>query len=372
MKIAYLSTFYPFRGGIAHFNASVFNEFNKEHEIKAFTFKRQYPNILFPGKTQYVTKEDKVEKIPSVELLDTINPISYFKTIRKINRYNPDILIMKYWMSFFGPSLGTVSKFMKKNTKSIAVLDNVIPHEKRFFDKAFTTYFLRNVDGFIVMSETVKNDLLTLKPHAKYIQKQHPLYNHFGNKKDQNDAKKELGLDLSKKIVLFFGIIRDYKGLDLLLKSVKMLPDDYQVVIAGESYGSFDKYLEIIDNEKIKNKIILKNEYISDNEVSTYFSAADVCILPYKSATQSGITYISYHFDLPIIATNVGGLKETIKHEQTGIIVERPDVEMIGNAIIQYFEQDKKSFFIKNIKALKEELSWENFAKEILNLYQQL
>lgn len=366
MKIAFLSTFYPFRGGIAQFNALMYRAFEKEHTVKAFTFKRQYPNFLFPGETQYVTKEDIADEIPSDEVLDTINPLTYVSTARKVKKFAPDIFITKYWMTFFGPSLGYVAKKLNKNVKRISILDNVIPHEKRFFDGFCNRYFLNNNDGFVVMSDAVLKDLLSIKPDAKFIRVNHPVYNHFPAPVDQAFAQQKLKVDTTKKTVLFFGFIRDYKGLDLLIQSMDLLDHTYQLIIAGEVYGSFDKYQELIDQSKAKSRIALYNQYIGDHEVADYFSAADVCVLPYKSATQSGITSIANHYNLPIIATNVGGLKETIHHQKTGLIVDIPEVEAIATSIQSYFEGNYKATFAAEIEKEKQENSWENFVERII------
>jgi glycosyltransferase involved in cell wall biosynthesis len=372
MRIAFLSTFYPFRGGIAQFNASLYREFGKNHEIKAFTFTRQYPDFLFPGKTQMVTNDEKADAIPSVQKLDSINPFTYLSTARAIKQYAPDLLIMKYWMSFFGPSLGTVAKLMPEKTKVITVLDNVIPHEKRFFDVPFTRYFLNQNDGFVAMSETVKDDLLTFLPNAKLIKREHPLYNHFGSKPLKSEARKQLAIHPDKKTLLFFGFIRDYKGLDILIDAFETLDNSYQLVIAGEPYGSFDKYSQQISRLTHKENVHVFNDYISDEQVPLFFSAADICVLPYKSATQSGITSIAYHFNVPLIATDVGGLKESIHHMKTGIIVDKPTPELTSAAINLYFNEQLQTKFNAEIERLKKELSWESFANAIIDLYNTL
>ncbi len=212
MKIAYLSTFYPFRGGIAQFNANLYNTLQKEHEVIPFTFKRQYPQILFPGKTQYVTPDDPAMPIDSIPVLDTANPLQYHAAARKIAQTQPDVLIMKYWMSYFAPSLGVVAHQLKKQgCKVITILDNVIPHEQRFFDKPLTRWFLRQNTGFVAMSSSVRDDLVSLYPEARYIQQAHPLYDHFGTAINQQTARQQLGIDPAKKTLLFFGLIRDYK-----------------------------------------------------------------------------------------------------------------------------------------------------------------
>jgi glycosyltransferase involved in cell wall biosynthesis len=372
MKIAYLSTFYPFRGGIAQFNASLYREFDMSHEIKAFTFSRQYPDFLFPGKTQYVSDDELADQIPSIQALDSINPLTYFSTARKIKAFNPDLLVMKYWMSFLAPSLGTVAKLMPRHTKVITILDNVIPHEKRFFDNSLTRYFLKQSDGFVAMSDTVKNDLLSLKPSAKYIKKEHPLYDHFGGKIDRKEARQLLRLFPNKKTLLFFGFIRDYKGLDVLIKAFDLLDDSYQLVIAGETYGSFDKYSQLINSIRKKNQVFVFNDYISDRQVPAFFSAADVCVLPYKSATQSGITSIAYHFDVPLIATDMGGLKESIHHLQTGLIVDCCEPDVIAKSIREFFDRSLAGIFAPGIQKLKEALSWKKFAGSIVEFYKTL
>lgn len=365
MKIAFLSTFYPFRGGIAQFNASMFRAFENKHEVKAFTFKRQYPNFLFPGETQYVTEKDVVDAIPAVEILDTVNPFSYLKTAKAIRKEKPDVLIMKYWMTFFAPALGTVCKYQDKQTKRIVILDNFIPHEKRFFDKAFNKYLVKHVDGYVVMSDSVLKDLLSVVPNAKYARLNHPLYDHFGPGMEKENACQKLHLDPSKKYALFFGFIRDYKGLDVLLDAVPHLDPDVEIIVAGEVYGSFDKYEEQIKKMNIANKVHLFNQYISDSEVAQFFSAADVCVLPYKSATQSGITSISYHFELPMIATDVGGLKETIFEGVTGDIVAKVESKELGKAINTYFSQGHKEKYITGIQEYKKAHSWEVFTQKM-------
>ncbi|MBI4946460.1 MAG: glycosyltransferase [Bacteroidetes bacterium] len=372
MKLAYLSTFYPFRGGIAQFNASLYRAFEKEQSIKAFTFTRQYPDFLFPGETQMVTEKDNADKILTERILDTMNPLSYYSSANKIRQFSPDILLMKYWMSYMAPSLGTVAKKLKKQSKVITILDNVIPHEKRFFDEAFTKYFLKQNHGFVVMSDSVKNDLLKFIPDAKYISHQHPLYDHFGKRVDAAEAKKKLDIPEGKKVILFFGFIRDYKGLDLLIDAMTKLNDEYALVIAGEVYGSFDKYNQQIEKLGVKNKISLHIRYISDDEVPLFFSSADVCVLPYKSATQSGITSISYHFDLPLIATDTGGLKESILHNQTGLIVDSPDATLLAKAVENYFSRNLKPKFQEEIRLLKTKLSWSNLASAIIDFSKSL
>jgi len=371
MKIALLSAFYPYRGGIAQFSGMLYRALEEEHEVKAYTFSRQYPNFLFPGSSQFVTEDDNADPIETERLLDSTNPATFGKTARRINREQPDVFISQYWMTFFGPSIGGVQKRLK-NTKRISILHNVIPHEKRFFDKWANRRFLKHSDAFVVLSDAVLKDLLSLKPDAKYLRIDHPVYSQFGAKMDAIEAQKAIGVPVNKKYLLFFGFIREYKGLDLLLKSMADLPEDYHLIVAGEVYGTFDKYQEIINDEGIADRVHLFNAYISDDEVTRYFSAADVCMLPYKGATQSGITAIAHHFDLPIIATDVGGLKENTKHNETGLIVPTPDSKLITQSIQHYFEDGLKEGFSQNIQNEKKENSWENFAKKLIEFSETL
>lgn len=369
MKIAYLSTFYPYRGGIAQFNAALYRALEQSYQVKAFTFLRQYPDMLFPGTSQFVQKDDIADKIPADRILDTINPIGYLRAANKIKSFKPDLFLSKFWMPFFAPSLGTVSKYLHSTTTKISILDNVIPHEKRTGDIALTKYFLNQTDAFVVMSDTVRDDLLSLKPDAKFINHIHPLYNHFGSKVEQKIARDKLNLPFDKKILLFFGFIRDYKGLDILLEAMRELSDDYHLLIAGEVYGSFDKYDKLIQKFGIENKVTKHVRYISDSEVPLCFSAADACILPYRSATQSGITAIAYHFDTPMIATNVGSLKEMIEPNQTGYLVERPEYELIGNAVREVFSSNLLEQYKSNIIKYKSIASWDKLSRAIVDLY---
>jgi len=372
MKISIFSAFYPFRGGISQFSALLYRSLEKKNDVKAFTFKRQYPNFLFPGQTQLVTENDIADKIPAERILDSINPISFIAAALKIKNQKSDLYISNYWMTFFGPAMGIISRVLNKKTTQIAILHNVIPHEKRFFDMPFNKFFLKQTDGFVVMSDAVLTDLISLKPNAKYIRIDHPVYTHFGDKLDQNDALNKLKIPTTKNTLLFFGLIRDYKGLDVLIHAMSQLDDSFQLIIAGEVYGSFDNYQQIIDESKLNERIHIYNHYISDADVSLYFSAADVCLLPYKSATQSGITAISNHFTLPIIATDVGGLKETIHHLKTGLIVSKPDATLLANSIKEYFSTNCKNQFSKNIAIENKEKSWDNFTEKLIGFSMSL
>ena len=366
MKIAILSCFYPYRGGISQFNACLYGELSKNHIVKAFNFKRQYPEFLFPGKTQFVTADDEAVPVESESLLDTANPFSYISTYKAIRDWKPDVLIVRYWMSYFGPSLGYITRKMKKHCKVISILDNVVPHEPRFFDTPLTKYFLKGSTGSVTLCEAVSKDLLRLQPDARYTVIQHPLYSHFGAKIPRATAEKKLGLEPGMRNILFFGLIRTYKGLDILLEAFGLLPDGYQLIIAGEPYGSFEKYQNIIDRLPNKDRVYKNLKYIKDSEVTDYFSAADIAVLPYRSATQSGISSVSYHFEVPMIVTDVGGLKETIGDRGTGIVAQEGTPECISQEILRYFENPEiKENCISNIRLEKERLSWNTFATRL-------
>lgn len=366
MRIAILSCFYPYRGGIAQFNAELYRELSKEHQVKAFNFSRQYPDFLFPGKTQYVTSDDRDEALESERILDTVNPFSYFRTVREIRRWKPDLLIMRYWMPFFAPSLGYVGRRLRRYCRVIAIVDNLIPHERHFFDRPLTSYFAGAADGFIALSDAVKKDIAALDPDLKCTVIPHPPYSRFGKRQERATAAETLGLDPGKKTLLFFGLIREYKGLDILIDAFGRLDDSYELVIAGEPYGSFRPYEEQIEASPNRERIHAFTSYIKDDDVSTFFSCADVVVLPYRTATQSGISAVSSHFEVPMITTDVGGLKEAIEGTGTGVVVREPDAGMIAGAIRDFFSGSTVSY-TDAIRAEKEKISWSNFVKKLIS-----
>ena len=322
MKIAILSCFYPYRGGISQFNACIYEELRKKHDVKAFNFKRQYPELLFPGKTQYVTDDDVAAKIESERILDTANPLSYPIAAKKIRSWGPDLLIMRYWMSYFAPSLGYTARKAGKGCKKIAILDNVIPHEQHFFDKPLTKYFLDGCDGYVTLCDAVGHDLTGIKPDARYITTPHPLYSHFGEKMDRNDAEDLLGIGHGKKNILFFGLIREYKGLDILIDAIEQCYSvgvgNLCLSICGK--GSFwDECQQHIKTPKLYNLQIrfIKNEEIPDLMTSHHF-----LVLPYRDVTNSGPMMIGLNYKLPLIAPNIGCFKDVYSGE-TGFLYEQ-------------------------------------------------
>jgi len=367
MKISILSPFYPYRGGIAEFSNMLYGALREQgHEVQAVTFTCMYPAFLFPGKTQYVQGTSNFEYMRAKRLLSSINPISYFRTARQIKKFKPDLVIVSYWMTFFIPAYAAILKLLGKKIKTLTLFHNVISHEPRVFDKPLTKFFIKQSTASLVLSKAVEEDLLSLNPRVKYLCSPHPLYNHFGSAEDKLQSQYHLGLNPNKKTLLFFGLIRDYKGLDLLIEAFGQLPADYQLLIAGEPYGSFEKYEKQIATLPNAQDVHTEARYISDDEVPLFFSAADVCILPYRSATQSGITSISYHFNLPMIATNVGGLQESIRDGENGVIVE-PTADGIAVGIRRFFAEGNKEKFAASIAQLKKELSWEVLAKAIVD-----
>ena len=369
MKVAFLSTFYPFRGGIAQFNAALYRALeNLGHEVKAFNFSVQYPAALFPGKTQKVTSEDIADAIPSVRSLNAVNPASYWSTAKKIKQYQPDLLVVGYWMPFMAPSLGTVIKRLEKHIKIVSIVHNAIPHETSKLDTILGNYFFNHNTKVIALSKAVEQDINSAYPSIKTKVLHHPTYTHFGNLIPKSDAREKLGIGSDKIVLLFFGLVRPYKGLDVLLSTLALLDQRFQLVIAGETYGSFSAYQEIIDKNNLSNRIFHFDQYISDDEVSTYFSVADTCVLPYKSATQSGVVAIAQHFGVPVFVSDVGGLNEFIIHEKTGFLMEAPCAELFAESIknaVETKQLEKVRAFLN--QETEDQLSWEDFAQAVID-----
>ena len=366
MKIVIVGTFPPYRGGISNFYQTLYEKLSHSHDVIAINFSLQYPNILFPGKSQYDNNQKSDSNIERI--INSINPVSWFKAAKKIIELKPDIIIFKYWMPLFAPSFGSIIRFIKKKNKikSLVICDNIIPHENRFFDNILTKYFFKYIDYFIVMSKSVENDLLSLFPDAKYIYTPHPLYDIFGKGINKDKSRRELKINESK-LILFFGLIRPYKGLDLLIQATNILKKeltDFKILAIGDCYENPEPYSNMIDEHKINDIFDLRLEFVPHNKVSIYFSAADIIVLPYKSATQSGIVPVAYHFNKPVIVTNVGGLGEIVQEGKTGYVV-KPDSFEIANSIIKYYSNSDKVNFKENIKIYNKNFSWDKFIEVI-------
>ena len=371
MKIVIIGTAYPLRGGIAHFIALLYQTLrDRGHAVSLISFKRQYPSLLFPGKTQQDLGEERI-RVESEHLLDSIGPLSWIKVALRVRQHNPDLIIFKYWMPFFAPCYAAVV-FLSKlwcNTKAMYVCDNIIPHESSPLDALLTKLGLAYIDYFLVMSETVKSHLLRFRPDAQHRFVLHPTYSIFGGGVSKKSAREHLGLK-NEKLVLFFGYVRRYKGLSVLLEAMPHIMRRMKVtlLVAGEFYDDKKTYLKRIDDLGISEFVIVLDEYIANEEVKFYYSAADVVALPYISATQSGIVQIAYNYDTPVVATDVGGLPEIVDHGKTGYIVPAEDPEALAEVVVSYFTEDREQEFSENIRKKKDEYSWERFAEAIEGL----
>jgi glycosyltransferase involved in cell wall biosynthesis len=374
-KIVIIGPAYPYRGGIATYNERLAKEFSdKGCEVKIETFSLQYPDFLFPGKTQYSDSEPPKELIIQ-RSINSVWPLNWFAVGDRIKKEKPDLVIVRYWLPFMGPSLGTIVRRIKSNehTKVICLADNIIPHEKRIGDQLFTNYFLNGIDALLAMTQKVLDDALRFRQLPTALSP-HPIFDNFGLVTSKEDACKKLGLDPSINYLLFFGLIRDYKGLDILLDAFadKRLKDsNTKLIIAGEFYSSADKYHEQIKRHNLSERIILKDIYIPDNEVADYFNAASLVVQPYKTATQSGVTQVAYHFNKPMVVTNVGGLKEMIPDGKVGFVVE-PNADVLAEAINRFFKENKEAEFQQNIGEEKKKYSWPLLVNAFNNLYQKL
>lgn len=369
-KILILGTAYPYRGGLAAYNERLAEELQRTDDVEIFTFTVQYPDFLFPGKSQYAT-DPAPAHLRIRRLINAVNPLNWWITGRKIRRMQPDIIISKYWLPFMGPALGTLLRIGKsRNTKVIAVLDNVVPHEKRPGDVAFTKYFLKPVDAFIAMSQSVLNDLRVFEPSKKASLIPHPIYDNYGALISKEAARANLQLDPHKRYILFFGFIRQYKGLDLLLKAMadeRMKKMDIHAIVAGEFYEDATPYQQLLQELQLGDRVLMHTDFIPNEAVKNYFCAADLVVQPYKSATQSGISQIAYHFEKPMVVTNVGGLTEMVPDGKVGFQCE-PEPAAIAAAIEKYFVDKREADMVAALRVEKLQYSWARLAKEIHKL----
>jgi glycosyltransferase involved in cell wall biosynthesis len=371
-KIVILGSAHPLRGGgIATFNERLAKAFMQEgHEVQIFSFSLQYPSFLFPGTSQFTTEPAPIG-LTINSCINSINPFNWIKVGNKIKKIQPDIVVVRYWLPFMGPCLGTILRKIKKNktTKIVCIADNIIPHEPKPGDQIFTKYFVKPVDAFITMSEKVKEDLLLFAPNKPTEFIPHPLYDNFGEKISKDLARKYLNIESDAKIILFFGFIRKYKGLDILLDSIKILQisnPSIKLLIAGEFYEDEKLYKEQIDKLRIEQQLILRTNFISDNEVKYYLCASDVIVQPYRSATQSGVTPLAYHFEIPMIVTNVGGLPALVPDNKVGLIAE-PTAESIAEKINQFFKTGEQHYLPYLVEE-KKKYSWSKMVEAIVSI----
>lgn len=367
MKITLLGILPPYRGGIAHFNTLLFQSLRNRHDVSAVNFSRQYPDLLFPGKTQLAEGGATAPEF-SHRLVDSINPLSWLKSAAFVKSIAPDLLIYKYWMPFFAPALGTIARSARSNgrTKTLCIIDNLTPHEKRPGDLILNRYLLNTTDYFIAMSKTVEADLLSQKPAAQYRLVSHPVYSNFGAPLPKDEARRRLGIT-EKNVILYFGYIRKYKGIQYLIQAVPKFINhlDAMTIIAGEFYEDKTPYLQEIEKTGRPEKIRLVDEFIPDEQVNLYFSAADIVVLPYIHATQSGIMQIALSYELPCLVTRVGGLPEMVDDGQTGFIVPPENPDAIAAGLIDYFANIDRYAIQANIRRKKSYYSWEYFINQI-------
>lgn len=382
-NIVIIGPAHPLRGGLASYNERLAREFMQQgHQVSIYTFSLQYPGFLFPGTTQFSTEPAPADLDIHVRI-NSINPFNWISVGRQLKKQQPDLIVVRYWLPFMGPCLGSILRIVKQNkhTRIVCIADNIIPHEKRVGDVPFTKYFVPPVDAFITMSEKVLSDLPQFAPGKPAQFVAHPLYDNFGEKISQTTARNHLNIPVDEKIILFFGFIRKYKGLDILLDAMKILKDDNEklgssdnlpswaeckLLIAGEFYEDRKAYDEQIERLGINDMLILKTEFIADSEVKYYLCAADVVVQPYRSATQSGVTPLAYHFEKPMIVTNVGGLPSLVPDDKVGLIAE-PTAASIAKKIQEYFQKGAPHF-LPNLIEEKKKYSWSKMAITIFEV----
>ena len=371
-KVIIIGPAFPFRGGIANFNNALAKAYHERgDEVVLYSFTLQYPSFLFPGTTQYESGQPPKDlKIKT--LINSVNPLNWIKVAHKINRENPDYVIIRYWLPFMAPCLGTIARLLNKKIKILAITDNVIPHEKRIGDSVFTKYFVKSCTAFLSLSESVLNDLskFTSTTYKKFIP--HPIYNVFGDKIPKAKALENLGLNSEDKHLLFFGFVRKYKGLDLMLKAMadsRIKAMGIKLIIAGEFYDDKNEYTDLIADLGIAKNIIMKSDFIPANKVKDYFCSADMITQTYRTATQSGVTQIAYSFNRPMLVTNVGGLAEIVPNNKVGYVTSQNPTE-IADAIIDFYTNNKEENFSDNTSLEKKRFSWKFFLEgldELMN-----
>lgn len=377
MKVIVLGTAWPYRGGLATFNERLARQFASEgHEVEIWTFTLQYPSFLFPGKTQYTNELAPGNLIIRREL-NSCNPFNWMRVGRAVRKVAPDLLICCYWMSFFAPAYGLVSRMAQRNgkTKCIALVHNMIPHEPNILDKLFAPYFVKSQNGFVALSESVVRDIEKIERGKSKVQRPktfspHPIYDHYGERMTKEDACKALNLPAEKNYMLFFGLVRAYKGLDLLLDAFGLVKDqlpELQLIIAGEFYEDEEKYRAQIESLGLNERVIVRNEFVPDGDLRKYFGAADLIVQPYKTATQSGVTQVAFHFEKPMLVTNVGGLGEIVHDHKMGYACE-PTAEAIAADLLDYYQQDRQEAYTAYVRKEKTKYAWSNMTRAFVKV----
>jgi glycosyltransferase involved in cell wall biosynthesis len=373
MKILILGTAYPLRGGIAHYIGLLAQHLGKSHDVQVITFKRQYPAFLFPGKTQRETGDPGIA-VKSEVMIDSVNPFNWIRVGLLLRDREADLIIFKYWLPFFGPCFGTICRLLKwkRRTRVVAICDNVIPHERRPGDRLLTRYAFAPVDAFIVQSDAVERDLLSFVPQATYRNVPHPVYEIFGEASSKNDARRKLGIR-DERVALFFGYVRAYKGLHVLIDAMKLVKKSLSVklFVVGEFYDDVRRYRDHLVEAGVSDVVEVVPDYVPNESVSEYFSAADVVILPYLSATQSGIAQIAYNFQKPVIATRVGGLAEVVVENVSGLLVPSNDPPALAAAILRFYNDGLENAMVQGAAAEKKKYTWEAMVHAIEELAMQ-
>lgn len=374
-KIIIVGPAWPLRGGIANFNEALCRSFQDAGaDIQIVSFSLQYPSFLFPGKSQNESDTRSNPGLPIKPLINSVNPISWIKTARYINNQKPDYLIVRYWLPFMAMALGSVLRLIDKNICVIALVDNAIPHEKRVGDKSLTQYFINSCHGFVAMSKSVLSDIAQFTNSTQKRFVPHPVYNIYGQKIHKSDARKHLKIKAEDKVILFFGFIRKYKGLSLLLEALadkRLAEMNAKLLIAGEFYEDATPYKHAIEQLNLNDRIILHDHFIPANQVANYFCAADLVAQTYLTATQSGVTQIAYHFGRPMLVTDVGGLAEIVPHQNAGYVVAT-DAHEISDAIVDFYTNNRENEMAEFVQQRAGDFTWEAMVNEIDNLYLDL
>lgn len=372
-KIVLISPAHPLRGGIAASSERLAQALQDDgHEVVIYSFSLQYPSFLFPGKTQ-LTEDPAPGGLSIKTRLNSVNPLNWLLSGREIAAEQPDRIVVRFWLPFMGPCLGSVlrvARFLgKKRPHITALVDNIIPHEKRFGDRPFASWFVRACDDFVVMSKSVGEEIRSFLPSTENKGSTvrfapHPIYDTYGEPMEKKMARRQLNLPENVATVLFFGFIRQYKGLDLLLEALVHNPGVH-AVIAGECYEDWGPYQQILRKHNLSERVHLFTDFIPGDQVRVYFSAADLVVQPYRTATQSGISQIAYHFDKPMVVTRVGGLPEIVTDGVSGYVVA-PEPSAIASAIRDFFENNRSMSMTQGVRAEKRRFSWGNLVAQIL------